>query len=99
VARKDWIVARTPEELAEALYLPPSEAQAWRFRRTLAERIAQEVARRKLTHAQAAKLAGTSRSRMTAIVNGGLVDTSTDLLLRTLASLGIRVKPTFSRAA
>jgi hypothetical protein len=34
-----------------------------------------------------------------AIVNGGLVDTSTDLLLRTLASLGIRVKPTFSRAA
>jgi hypothetical protein len=34
-----------------------------------------------------------------AIVNGGLVDTSTDLLLRTLASLGIHVKPTFSRAA
>lgn len=71
MARKDWIVARTPEELAEALYLPPSEAQAWRFRRALADRIAQEVARRKLTHAQAAKLAGTSRSRMTAIVNGG----------------------------
>jgi predicted XRE-type DNA-binding protein len=99
VARKDWIVARTPEELAEALYLPPSEAQAWRFRRALADRIAQEVARRKLTHAQAAKLAGTSRSRMTAIVNGGIVDTSTDLLLRTLVSLGIHVKPTFSRAA
>jgi predicted XRE-type DNA-binding protein len=46
-----------------------------------------------------AKLAGTSRSRMTAILNGGLVDISTDLLLRILASLGVRVKPTFSRAA
>lgn len=99
MARKDWVVARTPEELAAALDLSPADAQEWRFRRALADRIAQEVARQKLTHAQAAKLAGTSRSRMTTIVNGGLVDTSTDLLLRILASLGVRVKPTFSRAA
>ena len=40
-----------------------------------------------------------SRSRITAIINGGSVDISTDLLLRVLVSLGIRVKPTFSRAA
>jgi predicted XRE-type DNA-binding protein len=99
VARKGWIVARTPEELAEALYLSPADAQEWRFRRALSVRIAQEVARQKLTHAAAAKLAGTSRSRMTTIINGGLVDISTDLLLRILTSLGIRVKPTFSRAA
>jgi predicted XRE-type DNA-binding protein len=99
VARKDLIVARTPEELAEVLGLTPADAQEWRFREALANRIAQEVARQKLTHAQAAKLAGTSRSRMTTIVNGGLVDISTDLLLRILASLGVRVKPTFSRAA
>jgi hypothetical protein len=36
---------------------------------------------------------------MTAIVNGGLSDISTDLLLRVLASLGLRAKLTFSRAA
>lgn len=99
MAKQEWIVARTPEELAEVLNLTPADAQAWRFRSALADRIAKEVARRKLTHAQAAKLAGTSRSRMTAIVNGGLIDISTDLLLRVLVSLGIRVKPTFSRAA
>lgn len=99
MARQDWIVARTPEELAEVLNLTPADAQEWRFRDALAIRIAQEVARRKLTHAQVAKLAGTSRSRVTAILNGGLVDISTDLLLRILASLGIRVKPTFSRVA
>jgi predicted XRE-type DNA-binding protein len=99
VARQKLIVARTPEELAEVLDLTPADAQEWRFRSALAERIAQEVARRKLTHAQVAKLAGTSRSRMTAILNGGLVGISTDLLLRILASLGVRVKPTFSRAA
>jgi predicted XRE-type DNA-binding protein len=99
MARQKWFVARTAEELAEALYLDPAEVRAWEFQIQLANRIAQEVARRKLTHAQAAKLAGTSRSRMTAIINGGLVDISTDLLLRILSSLGIRVKPTFSRAA
>ena len=99
MAQQKWVVARTPEELAEALDLEPAEVLAWDFRIRLAKRIAQEVARRKLTHAQVAKLAGTSRSRMTAILNGGLVDISTDLLLRILASLGVRVKPTFSRAA
>lgn len=99
MARQDWIAARTAEELAEVLNLTPADAHAWKFRSALAARIAEEVARRKLTHAQVAKLAGTSRSRMTAILNGGLVDISTDLLLRILASLGIRVKPTFSRAA
>jgi len=99
VARQKLIVARTPEELAEVLDLTPADAQEGRFRSALAERIAQEVARQKLTHAAVAKLAGTSRSRMTAILNGGLVGISTDLLLRILASLGVRVKPTFSRAA
>jgi predicted XRE-type DNA-binding protein len=97
--KQKWVVARTAEELAEVLDLDPAEVAVWDVRIQLANRIAQEVARRKLTHAQAAKLAGTSRSRMTTIVNGGLVDISTDLLLRILASLGVRVKPTFSRAA
>lgn len=99
MAQQKWIVARTAEELAEALDLDPTEVMVWDVRLQLAKRVAQEVARRKLTHAAAAKLAGTSRSRMTAILNGGLVEISTDLLLRILASLGVRVKPTFSRAA
>lgn len=99
MARQKWIVARTAEELAEALDLSPAEVQVWDFRIQVANRIAQEVTRRGLTHAEAAKLAGTSRSRMTAIVNGGLVEISTDLLLRILASLGVRVKTTFTRAA
>lgn len=99
MAKKGLIVARTPEELAEVLGLTRADAMEWRFREALANRIVQEVARQKLTHAQVAKLAGTSRSRVTAILNSGLVDISTDLLLRILASLGIRVKPTFSRAA
>jgi len=71
MARQEWVIARTAEELAEALDLSPAEVHVWDFRIQLANRIAEEVIRRRLTHAEAAKLAGTSRSRMTAIVNGG----------------------------
>lgn len=99
MAKQKVVVARSAAELAGALDLDPAEVMVWDVRIQLANRIAQEVARQELTHAQAAKTAGTSRSRMTAILNGGLVETSTDLLLRILASLGVRVKPTFSRAA
>lgn len=99
MARQKLIVARTLDELAEVLDLTPADAQAWKFRIQLSERIAEEIARRKLTHAQTAKLAGTSRSRITGIVNGGMTEISTDLLLRILASLGVRVNPAFSRAA
>lgn len=99
MARKTLLVANTAEELAEILDIPPVVVREWDFQFQLAERIRQEVQRRSLTHAQAAKLAGTSRSRMTAIVNGGLPGISTDLLLRILSSLGVRVKATFSRAA
>ena len=99
MARKNLLVARTAAELAEILGLTPADAQEWEIRGQLADRIAQEVKRRKLTHAQAAKLAGTSRSRMTAIINGGLPGISTDLLLRVLASFGVRAKLTFLRAA
>jgi predicted XRE-type DNA-binding protein len=96
---RDRLVARNARELAEILNIPPAELYAFDFQLQLARRIRQEVARRKLTHAQAAKLAGTSRSRMTAILNGNIMDISTDLLLRVLASLGLRARATFARVA
>jgi predicted XRE-type DNA-binding protein len=96
---RDRLIARTADELAEILDIPAAELHAVDFRLQVARRIGQEVARRQLTHAQAAKLAETSRSRMTAILNGNIIDISADLLLRVLASLGLRAKVTFTRAA
>jgi len=65
----------------------------------LAEQIAFEVRRAAMTHAQLARLAGTSRPRVTSILNGNLDGVSTDLLLRVLAALGVRVQLKFHRAA
>jgi hypothetical protein len=42
--------------------------------------------------------AGTSRTRITAILNDDLEYVSTDLLIRILASLGYRVKVSVTRA-
>jgi predicted XRE-type DNA-binding protein len=58
-----------------------------------------EADRAAMTHAQLAQLAGASRPRVTAILNGNLDGVSTELLLRILAALGVRVRLRFYRAA
>ena len=86
------IVARTPEELAGALGLSSAAAKEWQVQHVLVGRLKEIVRRRKITHAEVAKCAGTSRTRVTAILNDDFQHVSTDLLIRILASLGDRVK-------
>ena len=61
------------------------------MRSSLVDRIAAAVAERRLTHAQVAKLAHTSRTRISAILNRNTSGVSTDLLLRILGRLGPRI--------
>lgn len=53
------------------------------------------VERRGLTHAEVARLAKTSRTRVTAVMNRKTVNVSTDLLLRILAALGVETSVKF----
>jgi len=93
------ITARNARELAEALGLTPADAVEMEVRTTLNDKIIDVVDHLRLAHAEVAKLCGTSRSRVTAILNRNTQDVSTDLLLRILARLGYRAKISFSRAA
>lgn len=93
------IVAKTPEELAGALGLSPAAAKEWQVQHVLVKRLKEIAQRRKITHADIAKRAGTSRTRVTAILNEDLDHVSTDLLIRILASLGYRVRVSVVRAA
>jgi predicted XRE-type DNA-binding protein len=54
--------------------------------------------RKKVTHAEIARRAGTSRTRVTAILNDDLEHVSSDLLIRILASLGYRVRVSVVRS-
>ena len=86
------VIARTPEELAGALGLPAVAAKERQVQHILLKKLKQVVRRQKITHAEIAKRAGTSRTRVTAIQNDDLEHVSSDLLIRILASLGYRVR-------
>jgi len=92
------VTTRTARELARALALAPEDAIEIDVRSLLVDKIASAVAERELTHSEAAKLAATSRSRMTAILNRNTQDVSTDLLLRILGRLGYRTRVTITRS-
>ena len=92
------IVAKTPEELAGALGLAAVEAKEWQVQYVLLQRLKEVVRRRKITHADIARRAGTSLTRVTAILNDDLQHVSSDLLIRILAALGYRVKVSVVRS-
>lgn len=93
------IITRNAYELAELLGLSPADAVEMEVRSELNDKIIEIVKKHNLTHAQVAKLAGTSRTRITAILNRNTHQVSTDLLIRVLGSLGVRTKVSFSKAA
>ena len=99
MSRKKAVTARNARELAKVLELSDSDRAALEVQLELTERIAFEVRRLDITHVNLARLAGTSRPRVTAILNGNLEGVSTDLLLRLLAALNVRVELRFRRAA
>jgi predicted XRE-type DNA-binding protein len=92
-------VTRTAAELAKALGLTPADGAEIALRSDLNSKIVAVVQRKGLTHAQVARLARTSRTRVTAIMNRNTKDISTDLLLRVLYSLGYTAKIKFQKAA
>jgi predicted XRE-type DNA-binding protein len=93
------VIAKSPEALAQALGLSAAEAREWQVQHVLLERLREIVRREKITHAEVARRAGTSRTRVTAILNGKIEDVSSDLLIRILGSLGYRVTVSVKRAA
>lgn len=97
MAKKRVSVARNGAELAKALGLPATVASEWRAKSELASALIAAVKREGLTHAEVAKLAKTSRTRITSILNLNLQHVTTDLLIRILGALGYEVKLSVSR--
>ncbi len=92
------IIAGTPRELADALGLPRAAAEEWQFQHVLLARLKEITRQQKLTHLEIARRAGTSRTRVTSILNNDLDHVSSDLMIRILASLGYRVKVSVVRS-
>ena len=95
--RTNPVVARTPEALARTLGLSGAESHEWQVQHALLKRLRQIVRDESLTHAEVARRGGSSRTRVTSILNGNLDNVSSDLLIRLVSALGYRVKVSVSR--
>lgn len=93
------VETKTARDLAEFLGLSPADGVEIELRSDLNSKIIDVVKAKNLTHAQVAKLASTSRTRITALLNRHTAEISTDLMLRVLAALGYKAKLTFSKAS
>ena len=91
-------IASTPEDIADAMGLPRAAAEEWQFQYVLLARLKDIARRQKLTHLEIARRSGTSRTRITSILNNDLEHVSSDLMIRILASLGYRVKVSVVRS-
>ena len=91
-------IVRNPADLAAALNLSPSDAVDLEIRARLNDKIIAAVQESARTHAEVAESAGTSRSRLTAILNRDRSHVSADLLLRILLTLGYRAHVTFRKS-
>ena len=91
------ITAKTAAELAQVLELSEAEAHQWEVQYALLTRLRRIAKDRGLTHAELARLGGSSRTRVTSILNGNLDNVSTDLLIRLVGAVGYRVRVSVSR--
>ncbi len=97
MTKTETVTAGNPEALARALGLSGVEAQEWQLQHALLKRLRQIVRDEALTHAEVARKGGSSRTRVTSILNGNLDNVSSDLLIRLLGALGYRVRISVSR--
>jgi len=97
-ARKS-VTARTAEDLGRALGLSMADTAEMEFRSELTVALTKIIQAGRLTHADIAKGAGTSRTRVTAIANGNTHGVSTDVLIRVLAATGYRAEVRVKKAA
>ena len=86
------VTVRTAEELGRALRLSPVDTAEMEFRSELTIALAKIIQSGQSTHADIAKRAGTSRTRITAVANGNTQGVSTDVLIRVLAATGYRAE-------
>ena len=87
------------EDLGRTLGLSAADTAEMEFRSELTVALAKIIQAGQLTHAEIAKRAGTSRTRVPAIANGNTHGVSTDVLIRILAATGHRAEVRVKKAA
>ncbi len=93
------VINKNSKELAASLGLSPLDAIEWEVRLMITNKIISSAERSDLTITEIAKIAGTSRARITKILNNDTHGISLDVLVRVLGALGEQIKISFKKAA
>jgi predicted XRE-type DNA-binding protein len=93
------VVTKNSKELAAALGLSPLDAIEWEVRLMITNKIISSSEGSDLTVTDIAKIAGTSRARITKILKNDTHGISLDVLVRVLGALGEEMKISFKKAA
>jgi transcriptional regulator with XRE-family HTH domain len=93
------VVTKNSKELAAALGLSPLDAIEWEVRLMITNKIISSSESSDLTVTDIAKIAGTSRARITKILKSDTHGISLDVLVRVLGALGEEMKISFKKAA
>ena len=93
------VVTKNSKELATALGLSPLDAIEWEVRLMITNKLISSSESSDLTVTDIAKIAGTSRARITKILKNDTHGISLDVLVRVLGALGEEMKISFKKAA
>ncbi len=97
--RNKVVVTKNSKELAAALGLSPLDAIEWEVRLMITNKIISSSESNDLTVTDIAKIAGTSRARITKILKNDTHGISLDVLVRVLGALGEEMRISFKKAA
>lgn len=97
--KNKFVVTKNSNELATALGLSPLDAIEWEVRLMITNKIISSSESSDLTVTDIAKIAGTSRARITKILKNDTQGISLDVLVRVLGALGEKIKISFKKAA
>jgi predicted XRE-type DNA-binding protein len=93
------VVNKNSKELAASLGLSPLDAIEWEVRHMITNKIISSAEQSDITVTDIAKIAGTSRARITKILKNDTHGISLDVLVRVLGALGEEMKISFKKAA
>ncbi len=82
------LIIENDEDFILAFDLPKSVIAEWNFKDELVQKILKLVKKQRITHAALAKKVGTSRPKITNLLNNHGVGISTDFMIRVLGALG-----------
>ena len=88
---KNYVLAKTPRELADVLRLSPVDALLMEHKAQLSKMATRAIVHSKMSVNEIVKRSGVARSKVSAIKNGAIAGISLDLFVKVISAAGGRV--------